>query len=181
MIAPQEPGAQSLTSTDSQSVCVIFGRADVAYADTEYHFQSPSGNIACMLADVLNGGVECDIADYIYAVPARPANCPLNFGDRFALSPGEAPLFPHPSCTGWSDRSRPDPLCGNHVRTRQGLAALFPHGDTVRVPGGMQTLNYGQTMSLGPISCNSEPAVMTCTDARTRHYFRVARDSYELH
>lgn len=132
------------------TAAVIFGRADVAYADTEYHFQSPSGNIACMLADVLNGGVECDIADYIYAVPARPANCPLNFGDRFALSPGEAPLM----------------MC---------------HADTVRVPGGMQTLNYGQTMSLGPISCNSEPAVMTCTDARTRHYFRVARDSYELH
>src|ERR1700732_4213864 len=126
--------------------------AEVARADTEYHFQSPSGAIGCWLGDVFNGGVECDVADYPYALPPRPADCPANvvhFGDRFTLMPGQAPVM---SC----------------------------HGDTVIVPGEMQTLHYGQEMSLGPISCDSEPVGMICTDASTGHYFRAARDSYEL-
>ena len=54
------------------------------------------------------------------------------------------------------------------------------HGDTVRVPGE-QTLNYGQHLSVGSISCESQPSGMTCTDANTGHYCRLASDSYELH
>jgi len=54
------------------------------------------------------------------------------------------------------------------------------HGDTVRV-AGEQTLNYGQRLSVDSISCDSEPAGMTCTDAHTGHYFQVASGSFELH
>ena len=53
------------------------------------------------------------------------------------------------------------------------------HGDTLRLPGE-QTLNYGQTISAGTITCDSEPSGMTCTDSSTGHYFRVSRDSYSL-
>lgn len=127
-----------------------FGLAAPAPADPVYNFQAPSGNIACMLGGALNGAVECDIADHTYVVPPRPPDCPLTFGDRFRLDPGQAPVM---SC----------------------------HSDTVRIPGGMQTLDYGRTLSLGPISCNSESAGMTCTDAGTGHFFRVSRESYELH
>jgi len=137
----------------SVTAAVTIALADFAHADTEYHFQSPSGNIACWLGDVIfNGGVECDIAQYTYALPARPADCPtqiVNFGDRFTLIPGQAAVM---SC----------------------------HGDTVRVPGEMQTLNYGQKLSLGQISCDSEQSGMICTDTSTGHYFLVSRDSYEL-
>ena len=42
------------------------------------------------------------------------------------------------------------------------------------------TLDYGQTRSVGPITCASEPSGVTCTDTSTGHFFRVSRDSYEL-
>jgi hypothetical protein len=43
-----------------------------------------------------------------------------------------------------------------------------------------QTLDHGQTRSLGPITCTSEPSGMTCTDASTGHFFRVSQDSYQV-
>lgn len=46
--------------------------------------------------------------------------------------------------------------------------------------GGLQTLAYGQTRSIGAITCSSEPSGVTCTDSGTGHFFRVSRDSYEL-
>ncbi|MBV8927536.1 MAG: hypothetical protein JO152_00245 [Mycobacteriaceae bacterium] len=138
-----------IAAVASACAATTLGVVDVARADTEYNFQSPSGNIACMLGDVLNGGVECDVADFTYVVPPRPTDCgPTHFGDRFALWPGQP-------------------------------ARMQCHGDTVRVPG-MQTLAYGHSVSLGQISCDSEPAGMRCVDASTGHYFRAARDSFEL-
>jgi len=44
----------------------------------------------------------------------------------------------------------------------------------------LPTLEYGQARSLGPISCDSEPAGVTCTDTSSGHSFRVSRDSYRL-
>jgi hypothetical protein len=34
--------------------------------------------------------------------------------------------------------------------------------------------------SVGVITCDSEPAGMTCTDSSTGHFFRVSRESYQL-
>jgi hypothetical protein len=45
---------------------------------------------------------------------------------------------------------------------------------------GLKTLDYGQTFSRGAITCDSEPSGVTCTDTATGHYFRVAREDYEL-
>jgi len=50
----------------------------------------------------------------------------------------------------------------------------FGHGRAVDM------LGYGQTRSVGAITCDSEPAGITCTDASTGHYFRVSPESYEL-
>jgi len=80
----------------------------------------------------------------------------------------------------------PPPPCGQHLAwgsrftLNQGKApAMECHGDTLRVPGE-QTLNYGQTLSAGAITCDSEAAGMTCTDTSTGHFFRVSRESYQL-
>jgi hypothetical protein len=63
---------------------------------------------------------------------------------------------------------------------QQGNAAMMNcHGDTLRVPG-LQTLDYGQTRSVGLITCDSEPAAMTCTDNSTGHFFRVSSSSFQL-
>lgn len=141
-------------TTTIAAVCAVLtlGGTGRAFADppVDYHFISPSGNIACALGeDVLDDGVDCDISEHTYTVPPRPANCPLSWGDRFELIPGRAPTM----------------IC---------------HGDTVRNLGNERTLNYGQTVSMGPITCDSEAAGMTCTDSSTGHFFRVARDSYDM-
>jgi hypothetical protein len=44
----------------------------------------------------------------------------------------------------------------------------------------LPTLDYGDTRSVGPIVCDSEPAGVTCTDTSTGHFFRVSQDSYQL-
>lgn len=116
-----------------------------ARADSQY-FQSPSGNIYCLLDA---GGVACDVHDYTYQ-PPPPPECGkhLPWGNRFSLTPGQP-------------------------------AAIECHGDTLRLPGE-QTLDYGQTISAGTITCASEPSGVRCTDRGSGHFFRVSRDSYEL-
>jgi len=78
------------------------------------------------------------------------------------------------------------PPCSQHLPwgdrfvLEQGKAAeMHCHGDTLRVPGA-RVLNYGQTISAGPITCESQPSGMKCTDSSTGHYFQVSRDSYNL-
>jgi hypothetical protein len=134
------------------SAAVFVGPAEVAHADTEYWFTSPSGNIGCVMGDVLKGGVNCDIKSYTYARPPDPDHCTgrMNWGNRFALNPGQAPTMP----------------C---------------HGDTVFDASLDRTLNYGQKQSYGPITCDSEQNGMTCTDTNTGRYFWVSADSYTLH
>ncbi len=129
---------------------LVLGWTGRAHADPPVdYFQTPSGNIACMLGG-FDGGVACDIAQHTYAAPPRPADCgPTSFGDRIQLLPGQTPTMP----------------C---------------HGDTVKNPGQEQTLDYGQQVSSGPITCESQSDGMTCTDSGTGHFFRLARDSYQI-
>jgi hypothetical protein len=42
------------------------------------------------------------------------------------------------------------------------------------------TLDFGQTRSVGTITCDSELAGVTCTDSGTGRYFRISTDSYDL-
>jgi hypothetical protein len=109
-------------------------------------FQSPSGNIDCIISD---GGVACDISDFTYQ-PPPPPECGkhIAWGSRFTLAPGKP-------------------------------SAIECHGDTLRVPGE-PTLDYGQTVSAGTITCDSELSGMKCTDTSSGHFFQVSRDAYNL-
>jgi len=49
-----------------------------------------------------------------------------------------------------------------------------------QLPLPWPTLNYGQTRSLGVISCDSEASGITCTNANNGHFFRVSRESYDV-
>jgi hypothetical protein len=80
----------------------------------------------------------------------------------------------------------PPPPCAQHIKfgNRFSLepgkkAEMVCHGDTVRI-AGEPTLNFGQTVSAGTITCESQPAGVKCTDSSSGHYFRVSRESYEL-
>jgi hypothetical protein len=64
---------------------------------------------------------------------------------------------------------------------RQGGAPQMScHSDTVQSPAD-PVLQYGQSRSLNSITCESELSGMRCTDSSTGHYFRLARDNFELH
>jgi hypothetical protein len=59
-------------------------------------FQSPSGNIGCM---IISGTARCDIVHHAFALPPRPASCPhiVDFGQGLIVE-GSAPA--HIVCAG---------------------------------------------------------------------------------
>lgn len=81
----------------------------------------------------------------------------------------------------------PPPECAQHIKwgNRFTLDAgkagtIVCHGDTLQL-AGEPTLNYGQTISAGTITCaSSETDGMKCTDSSSGHYFRVSRESFNL-
>ncbi|CAM3184295.1 hypothetical protein BST27_20240 [Mycobacterium intermedium] len=70
---------------------------------------------------------------------------------------------------------------GSRISLHQGAAPeLACHSDTLLGPG-LPVLQYGQSRSVGSLTCQSQEAGVTCTDNRSGHCFRLARDNYELH
>lgn len=51
---------------------------------------------------------------------------------------------------------------------------------TARDPS-LPILAYGDSRSVASLTRTSAPAGITCTDTSTGHYFRISRESYELH
>jgi hypothetical protein len=139
-----------------------------AHADDNYRrFQSPSGDILCVMlrnhdindpANYGKGEGTCQVQGPTYAVPPRQyvAAADGQLGFCFLSSWGSQFSLPqgsppHLDCVG---------------------------GDLTYLP--VPTLEYGQAMSLGAITCASESSAMTCTDTSSGRFFRVSRDSYQL-
>jgi hypothetical protein len=138
---------------------LAFGAATAHADDNSQQFASPAGNIRCL---ILNGQdvptAMCQIGKHTYSVEpgtARDQNggpCPpgSDLGRDFRLDQGQAAFV---TCT------------------YSAIASGF---------GPWPPLAYGQTRSLGTITCDSQPAGMTCTDSGTGHFFRVSPESYQL-
>jgi hypothetical protein len=124
-----------------------------AHAATDFNFHSPSGNIYCDMhtGDDGKSQTTCVTTAHDWVSPPRSPDCATN--------------------QHWGDA----------LSLLQGVAAfdcyyrLLP-GD----PAAGQILDYGQTLANGTITCESEPSGMTCTDTSTGHFFRIARESYQL-
>lgn len=110
-------------------------------------FTTPTRNVGCISSQVDGDPVlRCDIREFSYTPPRRPAGCALDFGDSFTL--------------------RED---GPARWTCHGDTALPP--PTGR---GFRTIRYGTTWSAGPFSCTSRVTAMECrSDAG--HGFRLSR------
>lgn len=135
------------------AVAVTIGLPASAHADAGYEFQSPSGNIRCMLYTSVGADrphALCEITDHAWAPPAQSIwGCPLApTANQFRLNEGEQP----------------------------GFACATQHMS----PGDRPPLDFGQSRTVGALTCESEPSGMTCRDAGTGHYFRVSQESYEL-
>jgi hypothetical protein len=64
----------------------------------------------------------------------------------------------------------------------QGINLAAPNfvcaGDTAL--GGGNPLGYGQSVSAGPLRCDSAETGITCIDSMTKHGFSIARERYQL-
>jgi hypothetical protein len=139
-----------LAAFSTMAAVTAAGPAAIAHADNLYQFQSPSGNITCVMS-ALQGTApraSCGSVDRTWVIPPRPMTCTGAFGDQIDLVLGSSP-------------------------------ALVCHSDTTR-GSGLPTLQYGETRSVASLTCQSEPASITCTDSGTGHFFRISRESYEL-
>ncbi len=123
-----------------------------AHADIDFNFHSPSGNLYC---DMHSGGdgnsqVTCITTERDWVAPQRSPDC------------------------------SPDERWGDALSLYQGTAGFQCYHRLPDDPTSGQTLDYGETLANGTITCRSEPAGMTCTDNSTGHFFRIARESYQL-
>lgn len=129
-------------------------------AEGSVTFSSPSGNIRCAmnLDSTAPATVNCQLENTTYDVPAGQAH-----DDSGAPCPGNSGS-------------------GRDLRLVQGQPG-FIRCSYAALNGGYgewPTLAYGDSASVGAITCDSAPMAVTCTDATTGHYFRVSRDFYEL-
>jgi hypothetical protein len=144
------------------TAATVLPLAATAHADptSTYHFRSPSGNIGCTMEEERDGSAfaVCKIDDHTWVAPSS-GYCKLAYvpgsvgepGTDLQLGQGNAP------CTG------------------SAMIQIFFSG-----PYAAPALDYGQTHSVGTITCGSQPSGVTCTDTSTGHFFRVSRESYEL-
>lgn len=132
------------------AIAIAASPAAVANADPFEHFQSPSGDVTCVMAAFQGDAprASCGVVDPTYVIPPRPQSCRGAFGDQIDLVQGSSP-------------------------------AMVCHTDTTR-DSGLPTLPIGETRAVASLSCRSEPAAITCTDSTTGHFFRISRESYTV-
>jgi hypothetical protein len=146
---PMKITKRALIAPATVAVTIALPATVRAYPDGS--FQSPSGNIVCLMTASANTGAPaaaCQVQQHTYTAPP-PGQCQLGgWGSQIGLDQGNPARF---ECVG-------------------GVLAVPP----------MPTLDYGQARSVGTLTCDSEPSGITCTDGSTGHFFRVSRDSYQL-
>ncbi len=141
-------------------VGVVFAAAAVAatlnapsvHADVVGDFKTPSGNIYCQFATDLRDGTPAVACEGGGPQAGPEPDCAARFpwGDRFIMTQGEGIESPCHTDT---------------IRSNQPLAPV---------------LDYGQTRSIGTITCDSETTGLTCTDSSTGRYFSMSREANVL-
>jgi hypothetical protein len=151
-----------VTLIAAAAVAATLALLATAHADTtsRYQFVSPSGNIACQMDQRADGTADawCKIQEHTWVEP-ESGDCEVGYlpgaigepAPELQLSQGDAP------CLGFV------------------MSQIFFSG-----PYAPATLDYGQSHTVGTITCHSGPSAVTCTDSSTDHFFRISRDSYQL-
>jgi hypothetical protein len=137
--------------TTAAIVATGIGLAATAHADPEYQqFTSPSGNVKCEMTISYKGDPYANCVVRHAAYAAPAGACDFPGSFNPQFSLGQGDT-PNVSCVVDSDDA----------------PAEF-------------TLDFGQTRSVGTITCDSEEAGVTCTDTATNHFFRILPESYDL-
>jgi hypothetical protein len=158
---------KAMRATKLALITVATSAAAVALAATAhaepssmYQFLSPSGNIGCHMDGRDDGTAYawCRLQDQTWVEP-QSGDCAVGNVPGSIGKP--APYL---------QLSQGNPPCLGFV-----MSQLFFSG-----PDAPPTLEYGQTHTVGTITCGSEPSGVMCTDSSTGQFFRVSRDSYQL-
>lgn len=74
-----------LTPVRTRALLLTFGLLALAPAQAQAatFFQSPSGNIGCVISTT---GARCDIAEKSWRPPPKPASCPVDWGNGLEVS-----------------------------------------------------------------------------------------------
>ena len=143
----------TLAMSAAATVATTISLAATAHAGDNYQFQSPSGNIRCMMYTSVGADTPhayCEITDHTWAAPQQSRwGCPL------------APT-------------------ANQLRIDEGQQPGFACATQHMPPEDSPVLDFGQSRTVGALTCESEPYGMACRDGGTGHFFRVSQESYEL-
>jgi hypothetical protein len=137
------------------TVAATIGSAGTAHADDEIDFRSPSGGILCAMTR------------------GHDINDPARYGKGAVACQVLNHTYPQPPLPGC-------PVAGREYDLQQGTPASLGCQGGLIVDPPPPPLDYGQTRSVGTITCDVEPSGVTCTDSSTAHFLRLARDSYQL-
>jgi hypothetical protein len=137
------------------TVAATIGLAGTAHADQGTDFRSPSGDTLCALSW------------------GQDINDQAHYGKGAVACQVRNHTYPQPPL--------PDcPVAGREYDLSQGSPASLGCQGGVLLDPPPPTLAYGQTRSVGTITCDVEPSGVTCTDSSTGHFLRLSRDSYQL-
>jgi hypothetical protein len=116
--------------------------------------------------------VVSDVTEAFFRTPSHNIICNLSPGTvrcdiaRKTWTPPPKPA----TCEGdWA----------NGLYISAGKPGLTCAGDTL-IGAAKQTLDYGQALRSGTVTCNSESNGLTCTDEKTAHGFKLAAAEYSL-
>jgi hypothetical protein len=108
-------------------------------------FQSPTGNIHCLISDGPQPTpiASCEVRQYAGPVPPRPADCELDW------------------------------VAGASIDAKGHVRLFSCQGDT-NVDHGNKTLAYGSAITHGGVTCSASPAGVVCK-AKSGRGFLVSR------
>ena len=167
-------GSSPSTTTSAGPAPETGGRSASDVSGQDAGFLSPSGNVACLLADEppQPATVRCEISQHTWKAPPQPSSCHLDWGSYFFLynTAGFA-------CVGDTVRgARPFNPASPPVWYQPGVDTL------VAVNGGQGIgLGYGRTLVAGPLRCSSSAQGISCRNMRTGASLFLSRDRYILH
>lgn len=117
---------------------LVLSLASPTIAQEAPSFQTPSGNIYCVVQDLgdRTSQLRCDLLENTAQLPKKPKDCDLDWGNVFIMS-----------ATGAAQRA-----C---------------HGDTAINPN-YPVLRYGQPFQAQDYTCTAQTTGLTCTNAQGR-------------
>lgn len=130
-------------------------------------FLSPSGNLGCIISPP---GVYDEL--WGCTIGVQDWQFPSDSPDDFCF---EAPISCGRGIEAFGNNT-PEPRLRGDVGYPAAMAISTLDGGSADVGMPVQTLEYGSSVTLGPVTCYSELAAITCHHAGTQHGFSIAKD-----